>query len=375
VGNEVTTSLGHFNIFPVRADSPIPDFQLKDGHAILANIAERTAAKAIVLNHPRDVHLGFRPFGPENQNSATGENTADWLYRAKAMELVNSSAQQSDLLQTYRDWFVLLNRGVLMTPVGSSDSHDVSRFVVGQGRTYIRCRDDRPGEIDVDEAVASFIAGRVLVSCGLLAEITVNDKFGPGDLAPVSDEVRIDVRVLGPAWTTADNVTLYANGIAVREARIDDRRGGVKWKSTWTLPLPKHDVHLVVVATGPGVTQVYWPIAKPYQAVSPIVNRRVIGSTGAVWIDADGDGRRTSALDYAMRLVQKHRDSPTDCIAALADFDEAVARQAASVLHTSGLSLDDAQTKASLRRSGQQVERAFADYFQAWRASQVARSK
>jgi hypothetical protein len=36
----------------------------------------------------------------------------------------------------------------------------------------------------------------VLVSCGLLAEIAVNEKHGPGDLAPVGDEVRVAVRVL-----------------------------------------------------------------------------------------------------------------------------------------------------------------------------------
>ena len=107
------------------------------------------------------------------------------------MELVNSGAQQSDLLQTYRDWFGLLNRGVLMTPVGASDSHDVSRYIVGQARTYIRCHDDQPGEIDVAEALKNFLAGRVLVSCGLLVEITVNDKYGPGDLVPAGEQLRV----------------------------------------------------------------------------------------------------------------------------------------------------------------------------------------
>src|SRR5207237_161704 len=97
-----------------------------------------------------------------------------------------------------RDW-----KALALTPVGASDSHDVSRFIVGQGRTYVRCRDDRPGEIDVAEAVASFRAGRVLVSCGLLAEITVNGRYGPGDLAPAADEITVAVRVLGPAWAPA----------------------------------------------------------------------------------------------------------------------------------------------------------------------------
>jgi hypothetical protein len=153
IGNEVTTPRGHFNIFPVAADGRVPEFQVQNGNAIMESITSRTRAQVIVLNHPRDVHSGFRPFGAERHNSASGENLADWLYRAQAVELVNSGAQQSDWMQTYRDWFGLLNHGVHMTPVGASDSHDVSRFIVGQARTYIRCRDQQPGEIDVAEAL------------------------------------------------------------------------------------------------------------------------------------------------------------------------------------------------------------------------------
>ena len=95
VGNEVTTSLGHFNIFPVAANGLVPEFQLKDGNAIMESIATRTGARAIVLNHPRDSHSGFRPFGPERHNSASGENPADWLFRARAVELVNSALSRA----------------------------------------------------------------------------------------------------------------------------------------------------------------------------------------------------------------------------------------------------------------------------------------
>src|SRR5207249_8488164 len=138
---------------------------------------------------PRDRHGDFRPFGPEHHNALTGENLDGWVLRANAMEVINSGAQQTDVLRPYRDWFGLLNRGLFLTPVGASDSHDVSRFLVGQARTYIRCRDDAPGNIDVPEAVTQLLAGRVLVSLGLLAEITINGKYGPGDLVPATGEV------------------------------------------------------------------------------------------------------------------------------------------------------------------------------------------
>src|SRR2546430_2707998 len=63
VGNEVTTAVGHFNIFPVPAGGPVPDFKLKDWNSLFASI-ENTRARAVILNHPRDLHSGFRPFGP-----------------------------------------------------------------------------------------------------------------------------------------------------------------------------------------------------------------------------------------------------------------------------------------------------------------------
>src|SRR5262249_50697417 len=159
--------------------------------------------------------------------------------------------------------------GVFLTPVGASDSHDVSRYIVGQARTYIRCKDDRPGDIDVSVAAANFAGGRVLLSCGLLADITVHDKYRPGDLVPANGDVKVAVRVLGPSWATADKVELYANGIKVREAHIaEGNKAGIKWQGEWTLPRFRHDAHLVAITSGPGVRELFWPIARSYQPTS-----------------------------------------------------------------------------------------------------------
>src|SRR5437588_4960970 len=122
---------------------------------------------------------------------------------------------QTEAMLPFRGCFALLIRALDLAPVGAGDSHDVSRYIVGQARTYIRADDRDPGNIDVAKAAASFRAGHVLVSLGLLAEIMVNDKYGPGDLAPAPGEVNVSVRVLGPGWVTADHVALYANGIEI----------------------------------------------------------------------------------------------------------------------------------------------------------------
>jgi hypothetical protein len=373
VGNEVTTAVGHFNIFPVKPDGPVPEYRVKDWKALFAGV-EKSGAGVVVLNHPRDLHLGFRPFGPGRHLTVTGASLDGWELRANAVEVVNSGAQQTDVMRLVRDWFGLLNRGLFLTPVGSSDSHDVSRFIVGQGRTYVRCKDDRPGAIDVEEAVRSLKAGRVLVSCGLLVDFTVGGKHGPGDLAPVSGDVEVSARVLGPGWAEADRVELYANGVRVRsEAIRDGGRAGVKWSGTWTLPRPRHDVHLVAVASGPGVEGLFWPIAKPYQPTSPVVRKRVVAVTGAVWLDADGDGQRTSAYEYARRLDRAAGGRWAEVVKSLAGYDEAVAAQAAGLLQAAGVEVAGREVREAARQAGPAVEAGFDAFAEAWREAKLTR--
>jgi hypothetical protein len=377
VGNEVTTDLGHFNVFPLPAGGPIPDHRAKDWSKLFDGIDAASGGKGVViLNHARDRHKGFAPFGNEHHVSIAGENLDGWKLRANAMEVVNSGAQRNEVMDLPRDWMGMLNAGAFLTPVGASDSHDVARYIVGQGRTYIRHNGKRAGEIDAAAAVVSFRDGEVLASCGLVASIKVNGRYGPGDLVPQTDEVSVDIRVLGPSWTKADRVELYSNGMKVREAKIEGRKhGGEIWSGEWKLPPPRHDVYLAVIATGPGIRELYWPIAKPYQPTSTVVDPRVIAVTGAVWIDADGDGRRSSAADYARRLKERFGSDYSKMIAALADHDEAVAVQAAAQLRRGGTSPFDPAIRSAAVKAGAQVERGFQAYADAWKESQLAKSR
>jgi hypothetical protein len=284
-----------------------------------------------VLNHGRDEHGGFRPLGPSRHLSVAGEDLDGWPLPAGAMEIVNSGAVMSDALALTRDWLGLLNRGLRLTPVGSSDSHDVARYIVGQGRTYVRCDDRRPEALDVARAMEAVAAGQVMVSYGLLTEIEVGGG-GPGELVDPGAALAVRIRVKGPGWTRARHVALYANGALVREAAIPAAtKGGVQWAATWRMPTPAHDVHVVAVATGPGITAPYWPTAKPYQPTSPDFAPYVLGVSGAVFVDADRSGTFDSALAYARRETAATTD-PRQLAPRLARYDAAVATQAASLL-------------------------------------------
>ena len=313
VGDEVTTKTGHFNAFPFPAGTMPPDPSTAGWPNLLRAIRSAPGERVVVLNHPRDLHAGFRPFAPEQFNPVTGEHRRGAL-GVDALEVINSGAMQSDPMQLVRDWMALRNHGERLTAVGASDSHDVARFIVGQGRTYIACRDNDPARLDIDAACRALKAGRALVSLGLLARMRVNDRFEVGDLATkLGEHVEVSVEVYGPSWSTADRVDLFANGVKVQEARIGPSPFALKARVSWTLPRPPHDVSLVAVASGPGVTAPYWAIARPYQPTSREWTSRSFGITNPIDLDGDGDGAWTSPRAYAGRRspesASRHRPS------------------------------------------------------------------
>ncbi len=333
VGNEVTTKHGHFNAFPIAPGAAVAPFRQEAWAKLLPEIRATPGVKVITLNHPRDVHSGFTPLGESQFNPATGEHLqADGL-QIDAMEVVTSAAMQSDIHLLYRDWFALLNRGHRIAAIASSDSHDVNRFILGQGRTYVAARDADPANLDLDEVWQSYQQGRLLVSLGLLVHLKVEDRFTVGDLATgLPGSIKVEAMMLGPSWVKADHVALYANGLLIREEAIRDaNRPGEKARMVWQLPKPKHDVHLVVIATGPGVVEPFWEIPRPYQASSKTFIPRVIGSTNPIWLDADGNGRFQSAHEYAKGLLAKFGGDLLKLEEALREYDQAVAVQVTSL--------------------------------------------
>ena len=201
-----------------------------------------------------------------------------------------------------------------------------------------------------------------MVSYGLLTEIDVAGR-GPGELVRPRGELAVRIRVQGPGWTRAEQVALYVNGTLVREDVIPGGTdAGLKWEATWRLAAPAHDVHVVAVATGPGVSAPYWPTAKPYQPTSTTFRPYVLGMSGAVFVDGDGSGTFDSALAYARRELAGTTD-PRSLAARLARYDAAVATQAASLLRAR----DPAGFEATVDRcSGTPRHTSHADCGRIW---------
>jgi hypothetical protein len=350
-GNEVTTAIGHFNIFPVDTAAKLTDDKSANWKTLSDNIGLPGTRTAVILNHAEDIHNNFRPFDTSRHISIAGMMLRDSVFPANAMEVMNAGSQQQDILKLYHDWFGMMNRGYLLTPVGSSDSHDVNRFMVGQARTYIKAADTDCSAINREEVTSNFLAGKVMVSFGLLTRMVINKKYEAGDLVPGNEKIMISIEVVGPRWMNADKVTLFANGKKIREATIKGKEKQVlKWRGSWTLPAFAHDVYLVAIAEGAGKDLPFWKIAKPFQKTSSAWTPKVIGSTGAIWVDGDQDGSRTSAYDYAKSIIAASGSDISSIISKLAVYDEAVSIQTAALLWKNGFDLEDSVFRAALAK-------------------------
>lgn len=358
-GDEVTTKVGHFNVFKVPEGSDMIDHRGETWSQI-ADALRTVPTRVVILNHARDVHNGFRPFDPTRHLASVGMEADDWIVPANAMEVINSGSQQSDFKQLFFDWQGMLNGGTLLTPIGSSDSHDVNRYIVGQGRTYVKGNDTDPDAINIDEALHNVVNGKVLVSCGLLTNIRVNGA-GPGELAKAGDKIKVDLDVLGPAWSNVEVVELYMNGSKVKEASIKHQSGPINEHFSWVVDAPGHDVFFTALAYGRTAELPFWSIAKPYQPTSADWTPHMFAITGAVWVDGDKDGTRQSARGYAERLVKARSSNLKRLIRRLSAYDEATARQAAALLWKDGKDLAAPEVVDALSHAVTPVKRAFHD--------------
>jgi hypothetical protein len=193
-----------------------------------------------------------------------------------------------------------------------------------------------------------------------MVKISVDDQYGPGSLAPGGNNHTVVVEVHGPAWAKADRVSLYANGIKIKEAKIQKgTAAGLKWKDTWNISGSKHDMFLVAIAEGPGRGMPYWPIAKPYQPASPEWTPRLMCSTGTVWIDGDKNGQRTSAYEYAKAILNSSGGDINNVMKQLNGYDEAVAAQVAALLWKNQRRLDSPAIRQALQRATDATKAGF----------------
>ncbi|MDP6538337.1 MAG: CehA/McbA family metallohydrolase [Planctomycetota bacterium] len=331
-GNEVTTSNGHFNAFPLDPDEAVPDHTQLDWVKLDADIRSR-GARTVILNHPRwpedDSPFDRAPLDPPS--GARGDGSA---LPFDAMELVNSDTGQTDPMELFRDWFGLLDRGESIMAVGASDSHTVSD-TVGGGRTYVRSRTDEPARIDVEAACAAINAGHASVSHGIFVDLLAADGSGAslmGETVGASaGAVDFVVRVAAPSWARPESIAVFVNGAERARAELAVADGPVDLTRSFHIDLPApHDAWIGVVVEGSGGPLPWWNVENPY----------TLAATNPLFVDRGGVRGYESPRATAERLIATAGSPPAGLGELLSAADDAVLIQALTLL--------DAEARASL---------------------------
>lgn len=312
-GNEVTTEVGHFNAFPLDPKEAVPNHRLLDWVRLVEDMRAK-GAKVVILNHPRWPKIHTGPFARGRLNRHSGEFARPIPF--DAVEVVNSTTLTTDPWFVLRDWLALLNAGHHVMAVGSSDSHTVGD-PVGQGRTYLRSRSDRPREIDLDEACAAFVRGHASIALGIFVTARIGGA-GMGEVARAAGEVEVELTVRAPGWVRPKEAFVYVNGRRAARRAVPSR-AGEPTDVTLRLPvrLPAHDAYVVCAVLGDGVSAPFWRTMEPY----------TLGATNPIWVDVDGDGRYASPAAQARALLARAGGERPRLLEELRAVDDTVAVQ------------------------------------------------
>jgi hypothetical protein len=297
VGNEVTTEVGHFNAFPLPAGGPLPPHRSRDLVTIAHGI-RALGAQVVILNHPRWPSASDSPFGHHNLDRLLGRFDPPIELPVDATEMINSTTEEKNPRGLFLDWFALLNRGVRIFAVGSSDSHTVGE-PVGQGRTYVPSNTDVANAIDVNASCTAIREGRTSISQGIFATVLHEGRPVMGATLDRSTEpapLKLDVRVRSASWIRPRTLTVFANGapVVVQDVPMTENR---PVDATLTVELPlanRNDAWIVCLVEGDAVASPAWPMVNPY----------TLAATNPIFVDRDGGGY-TSSGAAAAAFVQK----------------------------------------------------------------------
>lgn len=296
VGEEVsTTTLGHFNRFPLIVDDTRPnggaiDWFGKTAGAIFAEMRQNAANPIVQVNHPRSGSFGspfikgyFSAVGLDAE-AFTNRNPDNWSLDFDAMEVANRGAPD------YRDWFAFLDRGLVRVGTGNSDSHLAIDDIVGYPRNCVFVGNDDPAAFDQDVFMSAFRAGRVSVSGGFFVELGAGEHM-IGDLVPASQaagsELTVQVKVQAPSWVGGAKLEIVVDGEVVASRPIHETMTAnpVRVADEFQVPVP--------------LTRDAWIVARVVDGgdLAPLSRGdRAFGFTNPLFFDGDGDGKFSGRL-------------------------------------------------------------------------------
>jgi hypothetical protein len=328
VGNEITSSVGHMNGFPLKPTDAVPPYKLEEWVQLVDGIRAR-GAKVVILNHPRGETLTRYSFNVFKLNRASGEFGRKTTFPFDAMELANPGGK-FEAVYLLRDWLALLNHGERVTAVAASDSHTVSD-AVGWWRSYVPSATDDPARIDVDDACNRYLRGETSVALGMFTDVRVNGTNRMGQTISSRDgDAKVHLLVAAPSWVSPRRALIFVNGQQVAEkALAENKKQPTHLWLDFSVPLPKHDCHLVCAIIGDGTV---------YSAAGSAADKIQRNSAftfavcNPVYFDRDGNGKYESPREQAAALLTRAGATLEQQWKAALGADEVIAVQMISLL-------------------------------------------
>ncbi|MBN1769758.1 MAG: CehA/McbA family metallohydrolase [Deltaproteobacteria bacterium] len=288
VGTEVTTDgsrvpIGHLAVFPLALDpalphvaTPVPWLDL--GYPELVAGARRIPGVLVQVNHPRSPRDGTFDLLGVGIDDAT--LPASWTMDFDLLEVADGRwfDRTPDAVA---DWARLVRCGRRVTPTGGSGAHALTDPPCGWPRTWVFAGRDAAGGYSPDALAAALRSGRVVVSTGPFVVLRVDDVPAGGTVVPKGRGALISVRVEAAPWIDVARVRVLVNGREALSLPPTARPPEAVRLETQAPLAVSGDAAVWAEVEGTSVLPVL-------EADSPI---RPWALTGAVWIDANGDGK------------------------------------------------------------------------------------
>jgi hypothetical protein len=296
-GDELTSDAnhrpwGHANVFPLVPDSSKPrggavSLRDREAHEVFDEL-RRTGDVVVQVNHPRSGNNGYFDLLDFQARTGVGSKPG---YDASFDALEVWNGRNVDARgKVAEDFFALLRTSHPVTATANTDTHGIVGQEAGYPRTYVRVADD--GHLDAwsgartADLVREIKGARdVVLTNGPMLRVAAGDA-SVGGVARGRDLV-VRVHVESAPWVVVDTVTLIqvtAPSKIETKSVVEKPHGGGALAADVSFDLrATADDAFAVIASG----------ARPMSPVLAGDDREITpwAMTGALWIDADGDGR------------------------------------------------------------------------------------
>ncbi|MGO9838202.1 MAG: CehA/McbA family metallohydrolase [Polyangiaceae bacterium] len=297
-GDELTSDAsrhpwGHANVFPLVPDASkprggAPPVRDRLAHEVFEELRRAGGEVVVQVNHPRSGSNGY--FDLLGFQAATGVGTQPG-YDATfdALEVWNGRNVEARG-KVRDDFFALLRTGHPVTATATTDTHGIVGQEAGYPRTYVRVGDDMHLDAWNEGRTADLVRAiksvrDVVLTNGPMLRVTAGGVSIGGVVRGRAATVKVHVE--SAPWVVVDEVSLVR---ASAPDKPDTKRIVAKPNESGALVA---DVSFDVRATADDAFVIVASGTRPMSPVLAGDDREIVpwAMTGAIWIDADRDGR------------------------------------------------------------------------------------